>query len=359
MPTILAPGPTKVHPEISEWLIDAEREGVLWRSHRSSWFNQLYFSTVQNLRELLGIPDEFQIGFYSSANEVWERSIESLVETKSYHFTGGEFANRWFQFAGRLGKSPERFKYDVDFSGSFADVQIPTSTEAICITQSETGTGFWIPSEQISAIAQQNSNALTLVDVVSAVPYAQVPWEQIDLAYWSVQKGFCLPAGLAVAVISPRAIETAKSLQKRAITGAYHSLDRVAENAALGQTVETPNLLGIYLLSRAVQKYQALGIDLIRRQTEERATALYQRIAQSATTPLVVDPRYRSRTVAAIRCEVPSEPIRKKLISEHETYLAACYDHHKPNGLRIANFPTHTSEEHMHAMKLLDHELTS
>jgi phosphoserine aminotransferase len=338
----LAPGPTKVHDELAHWLSDAWDEGVMWRSHRSSWFQGLYQKVDTGLRELLGIPEGHRIGFLTSANEAWWRSA-GVGSGPVAAWVGGEFSRRWAMALQASGRDVQATDFGPDYSQSF---HVSGSPTALALVMNETSTGFAVPTDSVLALASAHPEALLLLDVVSAVPYAQVPWECTDIAFWSVQKGFCLPAGLAVVVMSPRAAEQANS-------GGFHAVERLWADSGKWQTTETPNVLGVYLLSRAVEKYVTQGIDVIRRETSERAARLYAGLASTPFEPLVSDPRYRSKTVVAIRADFEVEPLRKRLIDQHGVYLGACYDEFKPNCLRIANFPSHTEEDHARVLRLL------
>jgi phosphoserine aminotransferase len=344
-PIILAPGPTKCQPELMQWLQDADTEGVFWRSHRSPWFEVMFQEIKDGLRSLLGIPSDYTIAFTTSANEVWERSIESLVERESFHIVGGEFAERWFQYSKKLGRSPSRFDYDQHFSGSFGEIEVPESAEVICLTQNETALGFWTPEFQISELASRYPDKLMLVDVVSGIPQTNLPWHQVDLAYWSIQKGFQLPAGLGVAVFSPRTVERCQSLSEKQSTGAFHSFAQLAAHSAMNLTAETPNVLAIYLLKRAIQKYLEIGVETIRKETLKRAEVLYQGISQTSFKPLVTDQRYQSPTVAAAIHTSEILDWRASITKSHGIYTGACYSELKPYAFRVANFPIHTEEE--------------
>jgi phosphoserine aminotransferase len=351
----LAPGPTKVHPELMTWLADADADGVFSKSHRSTWFEAIVASVQSNLRTLLDIPEDYAIAFTTSATEVWERAIESCVEKESFHLVGGEFSTRWYQFAERLGRTPSRADYGVDFTGRFDEFEIPDSAEMICLTQSETSIGSWIPDDQIARLARANPEKLMAVDVVSAVPTSILPWKHIDITFFSIQKGLCLPAGLGIVILSPRAVARSKEMKAKLPTvGAYHWLENLAIHAQKNLTVETPNVLAIYLVKRALEKYVAIGTSQLRLETYARATGLMAAIeAETPFRALTKMPQYRAPTVLAITTDKPVEEFRKNLIKEHNVYLAACYSEHKANGLRIANFPIHTNEDHARALELL------
>lgn len=342
-PLCLAPGPTKIHDELPQWLDDAAAEGVFWRSHRSSWFQGLYQRVDKGLRELLEIPGSHRIAFLTSANEAWWRTAETCSGRAVTAYVGGEFGRRWAQSFQRSGAELVQIPYGPDWVGA---LPTPTVGSSVALVMNETSTGFALDAPEIRRLAEGAERVF--LDVVSAVPLATVPWELADAAFWSVQKGFCLPAGLAVGVLGPRV---------EGPTGtSFHSLATLWADAGKWQTTETPNVLGIYLLSRVIETYLALGIDELRRQTTARAEELYRGLEQTPFRPLVFDPSNRSRTVVAIRADFEVEPLRKHLIDEHGVYLGACYDEFKPNCLRIANFPSHTADDHARVLELLGSE---
>ena len=210
------------------------------------------------------------------------------------------------------------------------------------MTQNETSTGFWIPEAQISALARQYPDKLMMLDVVSGVPMTRVPWPSVDLAFWSVQKGFCLPAGLAVVVMSARVIDRAS----RHRAPAFHGLHQLARDSALLQTTETPNILGIYLLNRVVEKYLKSGSKSIRDAMSSRAVRLYTGLAGTPLTALVEDVRYQSRTVLAFRTSVSARELRDRLAKEHSIQVGAGRGDLVDSSLRVANYPSHTVADH-------------
>jgi phosphoserine aminotransferase len=223
------------------------------------------------------------------------------------------------------------------------------------VTQNETSTGLWIPENQISEIANRYPDKLMLVDVVSSIPVVQLEWEKVDLAYWSVQKGFQLPAGLAVVVMSPRAIQRCQALTLQQSCGAYHSLAQLAANSEKNITAETPNVLAIYLLKRAIQKYLSSGLESIRTETLARATRFYEQLNYTPFRALVTSKEFQSPTVFAVVSDADISTWRANLTSQHQMYTGACYSELKPHAFRIANFPIHTEEEHsaiLNQMKL-------
>lgn len=347
-PIFLSPGPTKVHQELPKWLDAASKENVFSKSHRSKWFEEMYLKITNDLRELLSIPQTHTIAFVSSATEVWERFIQNNIEKNSFHVVNGEFSTRWYEASKKLGRDPKKVELTIDFAEGFDSISIPKESEAICLTQSETSVGMWMPKEEIVNIAKRSPEKLLAIDIVSGVPAADIPFEFVDCSYFSIQKGFALPAGLGVVILSPRAIDRAKFLKGKISTiGTYHSFVSLAEHAEKFQTPETPNVLGIYLLGKVLDKYLSIGIKKLRDDTYNRAKKLISELeAKTKYRAMIKEEKYRAPTVVSIVGSGDAEATRKKLIDSHGIYVGSCYSELKNIGLRIANFPVHTEEEH-------------
>lgn len=346
-PIVLAPGPTKVHPEMAQWLQDAADEGAVWQSHRSPWFLELFADVKARLKSLLSIPDTHSILFMTSSNEAWERAMQCLTTTETFHTVGGEFAMRWHQYAGWLGRNAVEWKYSHEFDGNFGEIEVPDTAEAICITNNETSIGLWTPEEQIHQLARRYPDKMFMVDVVSSMPHCQLDWSLVDVAMWSVQKGFHSVAGLSVVVVSERALERARELEKTQSIGTFHAFPRVAEYAAQNMTAETPNVLGVYLLNKAVKKYQQIGLDTLRKGVRDRAAAFYAALEDTSFGCMVTEPQYRSPTLFAVNSgSLNANDLRAKWAKELNMWTGACYGPLKDHNFRVANFPMHTSEEH-------------
>jgi phosphoserine aminotransferase len=338
------PGPSQLYFTVENHLKQALREGIPSLSHRSKQFENIYLQLTTGLRNLLSIPQGFHIFFTGSATEVWERSIENLVENHSYHFVNGAFSKRYFEIAQQLHKQPS--KNESPGGLAFTDFQIPEETELIALTHNETSTGVSLTMEFINSFKNKFPNALVIVDAVSSLPYPQFDFSKIDSAFFSVQKAFGLPAGLGVWIVNDKCIAKAESLQSKGINiGTYHNLPTLLANGKKNQTPETPNVLSIYLLSKVVEDFLAKGIQAIRRETEYKAAILYQTLqSHSVLEPFVKDKSIQSQTVIVADCGVHTERVAKALqekgMSPGEGYGAS-----KIQQLRFANFPTHSKEQ--------------
>ena len=102
--TYLTVGPSELYFTVEFHLKQALKAEIPSISHRGDAFQTLYASIKENLSELLDLPGDYKIFFTSSATEVWERIGQNLISNKSYHFSGGAFADKFINTINALGK---------------------------------------------------------------------------------------------------------------------------------------------------------------------------------------------------------------------------------------------------------------
>jgi phosphoserine aminotransferase len=338
------PGPSQLYFTVEDHAKKAFRDGIPSLSHRTKEFESIYKSATEGLRELLNVPPNFHFVFCTSATEIWERIIQNLVENNSHHLVNGAFSKKFFETATQLNKNAS--KTEVKPGEGFGDLSIPT-TELIALTHNETSTGVSMPMDYLHSFRDKNPNSLIVVDAVSSLPYPEFDYSKVDSVFFSVQKGFGLPAGLGVWMVNERCIAKADALLSKGLSiGSYHSLPSLISMAQKNQTPETPNVLGIYLLSKVVHDMLRRGINIIRKETEYKAAILYQTLNNhKILNPLVRDERWRSKTVIVAESGEHTEKVTNLLIQKGmlpgDGYGAA-----KTNQLRFANFPAHSKEQY-------------
>lgn len=338
------PGPSQLYFTVADHAREAFRSGVPSLSHRSKLFEQISQETTSGIRELLSIPAGYEIYFTSSATEIWERVIQNLVEEKSLHFVNGSFSKRFFEIAQQLNKRPE--KIEAKEGEGFTELSTNVSTELIALTHNETSTGVSLPLEFIHSFKSKMPDALVAVDAVSSLPYPEIDFTKVDSVFFSVQKGFGLPAGLGIWIVNEKCIAKAEKLLSKGISiGSYHNIPTLKSNAAKNQTPETPNVLGIYLLNQVVKDFLRRGVQTIRRETEYKAAILYQALEQNPLlSPFVKDKKFQSKTVIVADCQTHTERLTKHLQSKG-LFPGDGYGSNKKTQLRFANFPAHSKEQ--------------
>lgn len=347
------PGPSQLYFTVETHVRQAFRDGVPSMSHRSKEFEVISKSAKEGLKELLGIPNDFHIFFVGSATEIWERTIQNLVREQSLHFVNGAFSKRFHEIATQLGKSATKIEAPLGriFESNY---KIDSTLELIALTHNETSTGAMLSMDFINQFRTQSPDSLIVVDAVSSLPYPQFNFSKIDSVFFSVQKGFGLPAGLGIWIVNDRCIAKAELLQSKGISiGTYHNLPTLLSNAKKNQTPETPNVLGIYLLGKVIEDFLRRGISIIRKETEYKAAIFYQAIsAHPLMQPFVSDANARSQTVLVAETGNHTESIKKQL-EAHGFFPGDGYGEQKKTQLRFANFPTHSKETFERLVDLL------
>jgi phosphoserine aminotransferase len=344
--TNFTPGPSQLYFTAEDHVRTAFREGIPSISHRSKQYEAIYKKAVDGLRALLGLPSNYHVLFTGSANEIWERIVQNLVEEKSLHFVNGSFSKRFFEIAQLLNKKPEKIEVAMG-QGFDSNVVVPTGIELLGVTHNETSSGVSLPLEFIYNLRKQHPDTLIAVDAVSSLPFPDFDYTKVDSVFFSVQKGFGLPAGLGVWLINDRCIAKAEQLLSKGISiGSFHSIPSLYSHAIKNQNPETPNVLGIYLLAQVVDDMVRRGITAIRKETEYKAAILYQALeSHGVIKPFVQDETFRSQTVIVADCGEHTESITK-LLQQNGMQPGDGYGSFKKTQLRFANFPTHSKEQY-------------
>ncbi|MCI0750763.1 MAG: aminotransferase class V-fold PLP-dependent enzyme [Flammeovirgaceae bacterium] len=339
------PGPSQLYFTIQDHVRLAFREGIPSLSHRSKQFEKIYQNVMEGLSQMLNLSSDYHIFFTGSATEIWERSIQNLVEKKSFHFVNGAFSKRFYEIAKQLHKGSTKIEVEIG-TGFEEPVSFPNETELIGLTHNETSTGVSLPINFISSIKDTNPDLLIVVDAVSSLPYPDFDYSKIDSVFFSVQKAFGLPAGLGVWMVNDRCIAKAEKLLSKGISiGSYHSILSLHEYSKKNQTPETPNVLGIYLLSKVIDDFNRRGIQQIRKETEYKAAILYQCLSNHPTIkPFVKNSTWQSRTVIVADCGIHTQKLVDHL-NRSGLSPGDGYGTMKSSQLRFANFPAHSKEQ--------------
>lgn len=341
----LTVGPSKLYPTVPTHIETALQENIPSLSHRSQEFLDLFGSTTDNIRKLLDIPATHQIFFTSCSLEAMERIIQNTVEKKSYHCVNGYFSNVFYSISHDLRKDAQKLEVPAGDGFNFDKIDLSNGTETFCVTHTETSSGVTTSMQDIYRLKEKYPSVLVALDIVSAVPYVSVDFSQIDMAFFSVQKGMGLPAGLCVLIVNEKALEKSNWLHKKGIsTGSYHSFASLREFAEKNQTVETPNVLDIYLLEKVTRDMLSKGIDRIREETDTKAELLYNFFEKHSQYKPVVEESIRAKTVVVLDSKGNTFEIAKKL-SDKGFAVSTGYAENQNKYIRVANFPALSIED--------------
>ena len=265
------------------------------------------------------------------ATAAMEAILRNVVRKKSFHFVHGAFSNRFFQTAQEIGINAICHESAWDVAVDWQNGEIDPDNELIAITHNETSTGVMWPARSLKELRYKFAEHLIAIDVTSSFGAMAFEWEVGDFWFSSVQKCLGLPSGLALLIVSPRGFE--KTRQKSS-AASWQKFEVMAKKMKTYQTVETPNMLGIALLAKTVQKWDLSAIE-----KEIRAGA--ELINKSGIRNYVKDSAWRSITVANLLVNSPKEWHQR--VAKENIVLGKGYGPLKDSCIRIANFPATTA----------------
>ncbi|MBL7859282.1 MAG: alanine--glyoxylate aminotransferase family protein [Cyclobacteriaceae bacterium] len=328
------PGPSRVHDEIPTYVKDAFKLGIMSINHRSEVFVEMSEKTVRLLKAKLNIPKNYTIFFTGSATECWEIIAQSLITTKSYHLYNGAFGEKWFAYTHRIRKDAEALPFHREEKIDPEKVKFAAGA-VICLTQNETSNGTQVSNAIIRKIKKNNPESLIAVDATSSMAGIALDFKSADVWFASVQKCFGLPAGLALLICSPQAIEQVKSINEKKH---YNSLVFMHDMMLKWQTPFTPNVLSIYLLMRVMEKSRP--INVVHAELKKRAgdwIAFLEK--RKSFHHLITNKTVRSLTVIPATGDAETLYTIKKAARKHGILLGEGYGELKTTTFRIANFP--------------------
>jgi len=328
------PGPSQIYPQIKGLMHEAAVSGILSVNHRSPEFVELSQQCQQGLRKKLSIPSNFTIFYTSSATECWEIISESFIDKSSLHIYNGAFGEKWFQYRKKI--MPNAFEMPFHFQKeiSMNKVRRQPMPELVCITQNETSNCTQVKNKNIKKIKKHFNEALICVDATSSMAGIKLEWNYADIWFASVQKCFGLPAGMAIMICSPRALERALDADHNQH---YNSLVFMHEKMQDYQTTHTPNVLNIFLLKRMLELVEP--IETVSKKMKARGKKISKFFQDLGYRNLVENSSVRSDTVLGIKGKAEEITAIKKAAKNEGFLLGNGYGTWKNNSFRIANFP--------------------
>jgi phosphoserine aminotransferase len=329
------PGPSRVYNDIPKFVKDAQAKGILSMNHRSDEFMAMMKKTVTLLKQKLAIPKDYTILFTSSATECWEIVAQSWVTNKSFHLYNGAFGQKWYEYTYKLKTGATALPFGRETVLNPGQSVFESSENVICITQNETSNGTQVSNEIIRTIRKGSPDHIIAVDVTSSLAGVKLDFSAADIWLGSVQKCFGLPAGLGIMICSPTAIKRARAINN---TRFYNSVVFMADMAEKWQTSYTPNVLGIYLLMRVIEKVKPIAT--VHKVIEKRYEDWMNIFKKSPSLHhLIKNKAVHSFTVLSLEADKKIIEKIKKSAKTKGFLLGDGYGDLKSTTLRIANFP--------------------
>ena len=335
-------GPSKVRPEQVAALA-AAGAGLLGTSHRQAPVRGLVRRVREGLAALFSLPEGYEVVLGNGGSTAfWDVAALGLVRERSQHLAFGEFGDR---FAAVTTGAPFLADPDVRRSapGTRPAPEAVAGVDVYAWPHNETSTGVVAPVRRVPGA---DDGALVVVDATSAAGGLAVDVAQTDAYYFAPQKSFASDGGLWLALLSPAALERARSLAGTRWVPSSLDLLTAVENSRKDQTLNTPAVATLVLLAEQVDWLLGHGgLSWAAARTADSAARLYGWAERTGyARPFVADPAARSNVVGTVDLDAPqdggvdaaavSAVLRANGVVDTEPYRGLAR-----NQLRIGMFP--------------------
>lgn len=295
-PNLFIPGPTNVAASV----LQAQTAPMI--GHRSDEFEALFTRIQEKLRRLFYTDSRVYI-LAASGSAFQEAAIRNGVQHKVINFVNGAFSQRWHEVS--LGCEKTAVRIDVDWGKAITPEIVLNAlaahegAEAITVVLNETSTGVYSPVGDIAAVVRAGyPGVLIFVDAVSAFAGTKIPFDDwdLDICLASSQKALAVPPGLAVAAVSNRTLEKAKSVKGR---GWYLDFLILEKYMARNTTPATPAISLARALDIQLDRILAEGL-VARFQRHHSLAARTRAWAIDNEFGLFAQPGYESPTVTTV-----------------------------------------------------------
>jgi aspartate aminotransferase-like enzyme len=211
-----------------------------------------------------------------------EATISSIFKQgdKVITINAGKFGERWGElvrvFTGNCVEEKVAWGSAIQPERMAELLKEHPDAKAVCLTHSETSTGTAADIKTLSALIREESDALVLVDGITAVGAHEFHFDDwgVDVCITGSQKGLMMPPGLALVAISERAQDIIKG--QSGMPQYYMSLKKALKAHAGDDTPFTPAVSLVIGLDEALQMIKAEGIENIWKRHESLANACRQ-----------------------------------------------------------------------------------
>lgn len=258
---------------------------VMEMSHRSSVFQGIIDDAEADLRELMGIPDDYAVLFVQGGDSLLFSTVFLNLATngKADYVVTGNWAKKAFQEAQSLGdavcvasSADKNFSYIPDCT----DLPIREDASYLYICENNTiyGTRFWELPDTKGHTLVSDQSSMFLSGPVDVTRYG--------LIHAGVQKNVG-PAGVQVVIVRrdliPDELPGVPTMLKLKTQADAHSL------------YNTPNCWGIYVCGLVFKWLKAQGgLEAMGERNAEKAKVLYDYLDASKLFSSTVEPKDRS-----------------------------------------------------------------
>jgi alanine-glyoxylate transaminase/serine-glyoxylate transaminase/serine-pyruvate transaminase len=304
---VFIPGPTNI-PESVRKACDMPT-----LDHRSPAFARIFKPAVEGVRRVLKMDAGEVILLPSTGTGGWEAAITNTLSPGDTVLAArfGMFSHRWIDLCQRHGLNVQIIETPWGQGAPLAAIEAALKADAnktgggtikaVLATHNETATGVKSDIAGIRrAMDAAGHKAMLMVDGVSSIgsmPFEFTGWG-VDIAVAGSQKGFMLPAGLAILGLSPKAIA---AMDTATLPRTFFDFKDMLTSYARGGFPYTPPVGLIAGLAHAIDLLEGEGLENVYARHHRLAEGVRRAITAWGMTPYAATPDLYSDTVTAVK----------------------------------------------------------
>lgn len=299
---LYAPGPTHIPVAVQNAM------NVPMEDHRAPDFPQLVQPILKDLNKIFQTRKGQSFIFPATGTAGWEVAVTNTLNPGDKVLTArfGQFSHLWADLAKRMGldvhlvQVPWGEGVPVSEFRKILKADKNHEIKAVLACHNETATGV---TSDIAALRKAmdavGHPALLMVDGVSSIAsidFRMDEWK-VDVAVSGSQKGFMLPAGMAIVCFSPRALTAAKKAKSNRCF--LDIADHIATNKD-GFFPYTPSVPMLRGLRASLDLLLQEGLPQVFKRHHRLAEGVRRAVGGWGLDLCAVSPKWHSDTVSAI-----------------------------------------------------------
>ena len=299
---VFIPGPTNMPEELRKAC------DIPTLDHRSPAFGRMFRPAVAGVKRVLKMSAGEVFLLPSTGTGGWEAAISNTLSPGDTVLAArfGMFSHRWIDLCQRHGLAVEILETPWGQGAPLARIEAALRADTahkikvVLATHNETATGVKSDIAGIRAAMDAAGHpAMLFVDGVSSI--ASMPFDfdgwGVDIAVAGSQKGFMLPAGLAILGVSPKALA---AMDTARLPRCFFDLaDQIRSNAT-GGFPYTPPVGLIAGLSRSIEMLEDEGLEAVYARHHRLAEGVRRAVASWGMAPCAASPDLYSDTITAV-----------------------------------------------------------
>lgn len=302
---LFAPGPTHIPQAVQNAMMVPQED------HRAPDFPELVKPLLRDCKKIFKTTRGTCFLFPATGTAGWEVALANTLSPGDKILTTrfGQFSHLWYDLACRIGLEVELVEtpwgegVPISKFRRILAADKEHRIKAIVVCHNETATGV---ASDIGGLRQAinavKHPALLMVDGVSSIASIDFRMDQwgVDVAVSGSQKGFMLPAGMAIVAFSPKALKARKKAQCARCFLDIQDHINTNKDGFFPYTPSVPMLRG---LRASIDLLMDEGLENVFKRHHRLAEGVRKAVRAWGLKPCAKSPKWYSDTVTAI--EVP------------------------------------------------------